>query len=136
MHPPAVQPVLLWLPAKAVGGVGGLRQPPAGSAATSLSPRLTPAQTPSRSSHIPQLHSTAWQARLLAKTPATAFALEHTLYFVLYAQGMVPGLPSDTTIDESSELSEVSVQGLAGVLDGVGSLPVSASDSEEWEDVA
>jgi hypothetical protein len=37
--------------------------------------------------------------------------------------------------DESSELSEVSVQGLAGVLDGVGSLPVSASDSEEWEDV-
>jgi hypothetical protein len=23
----------------------------------------------------------------------------------------------------------------AGVLDGVGSLPVSASDSEEWEDV-
>jgi hypothetical protein len=53
----------------------------------------------------------------------------------LYAQGMVPGLPSDTTIDESSELSEVSVQGPAAGLDGVGSLPVSASDSEEWEDV-
>jgi hypothetical protein len=53
----------------------------------------------------------------------------------LYAQGMVPGLPSDTTIDESSELSEVSVHGPAEVLDGVGSLPVSFSDSEEWEDL-
>ena len=53
----------------------------------------------------------------------------------LYARGMVPGLSSDTTIDEPSELSEVSVQGPANVLDGVEFLPVSASDSEEWEDV-
>jgi hypothetical protein len=36
----------------------------------------------------------------------------------LYAQGMVPGLPSDTTIDELSDLSEVSVQGPAGGIDG------------------
>jgi hypothetical protein len=48
----------------------------------------------------------------------------------LYARGVVPGLPSDTSIDESSELVEVSVQGPLGVTEDV-----SVGDSEEWEDV-
>jgi hypothetical protein len=50
---------------------------------------------------------------------------------VLYAMGMTPGLSSDTTIDESSELSEVSVQGPAELLAD----SESVGDSEEWEDV-
>ena len=49
----------------------------------------------------------------------------------LYAWGMVPGLPSDTTIDEPSELVEVSVQGPLGVAED----SVSVGDSGEWEDV-
>jgi hypothetical protein len=50
---------------------------------------------------------------------------------MLYAMGMIPGLSSDTTIDESSELSEVSVQGPAELLAD----SESVGDSEEWEDV-
>jgi hypothetical protein len=50
-----------------------------------------------------------------------------------YAAGLVPGLPSDTTIDESSELSEVSVFGPADAHGDMES--VSAGDSAEWEDV-
>jgi len=50
---------------------------------------------------------------------------------VLYARGMVHGLPSDTTIDESSELAEVSVQGPLVVTED----SVSVGDSGEWEDV-
>jgi hypothetical protein len=38
---------------------------------------------------------------------------------------------SDTSIDESSELVEVSVQGPLGVTEDY----VSVGDSEEWEDV-
>jgi hypothetical protein len=49
----------------------------------------------------------------------------------LYARAVVPGLPSDTSIDESSELVEVSVQGPLGVTED----SVSVGDSEEWEDV-
>jgi hypothetical protein len=49
----------------------------------------------------------------------------------LYARGVAPGLPSDTSIDESSELVEVSVQGPLGVTED----SVSVGDSEEWEDV-
>jgi hypothetical protein len=49
----------------------------------------------------------------------------------LYARGMVPRLPSDTTIDESSELADVSVQGPLGVTED----SVSVGDSGEWEDV-
>jgi hypothetical protein len=45
----------------------------------------------------------------------------------------VPETPHDTPIDGLTELTEVSVQEPEGVLDGVES--VSASDSEEWEDV-
>lgn len=79
----------------------------------------------------------AWQASPEAQKAVGLQRLDEWIaeQDALYAQGMVPGLPSDTTIDESSELSEVSVQGPAAGLDGVGSLPVSASDSEEWEDV-
>jgi hypothetical protein len=50
-----------------------------------------------------------------------------------YAAGLVPGLPSDTTIDESSELNEVSVFGPADAQNDMDS--VSAGDSAEWEDV-
>jgi hypothetical protein len=112
--------------------------------------RATPAKNYSSHNYwirVIHFHQGADQLQHLLPTPACLLLL-HTYRGLqrmeelvaaqeaLYAQGMVPGLPSDTTIDESSELSEVSVQGLAGVLDGVGSLPVSASDSEEWEDVA
>jgi hypothetical protein len=50
----------------------------------------------------------------------------------MYAGGLVPGLPSDTTMDESSELSEVSGFGPADAHSDMDS--VSAGDSAEWED--
>jgi hypothetical protein len=46
---------------------------------------------------------------------------------------MVSGLPSDTTIDESSELSELSVQGPLGLFDSAESVDIG--DSQEWEDL-
>jgi hypothetical protein len=52
----------------------------------------------------------------------------------LYARGMVPGLPSDSSVDESSELSEVSDLGWLEHADLFDATEVSI-DSEEWEDV-
>jgi hypothetical protein len=51
-----------------------------------------------------------------------------------YDAGLVSGLPSDTAIDESSELTEASVQGPLEVPSDQESL--SVGDSAEWEDVA
>jgi hypothetical protein len=48
---------------------------------------------------------------------------------VLYARGMVPGLPSDSSIDDSSELSEVSMHE-PGVLEYLGGTALT-DDSEE-----
>jgi hypothetical protein len=77
----------------------------------------------------------AWQAgpevqKVLALQRNDDWAAEQE---ALYAVGMVSGLPSDTTIDESSELSELSVQGPLGLFDSAES--VDFGDSQEWEDL-
>jgi hypothetical protein len=47
--------------------------------------------------------------------------------------GLVSGLPSGTTRDRSSELTEASVQGPVGVPSDLES--VSSGDGAEWEDL-
>jgi hypothetical protein len=75
----------------------------------------------------------AWQAgtEVQKAVAVTGYAEWMAQQEMLYAMGMIPGLSSDTTIDESSELSEVSVQGPAELLAD----SESVGDSEEWEDV-